>query len=411
MKPCRYRTVLAIVFVLLAALPFIQKGTKLFPTYPLHGRENRVKKPTWTLSSIFSGEAARQFEAYFSQKVGFRGRVVRGVNQFNFSVFGKITGNMGTPVILGDDYWLYEKEYVKHYSRVFGINNRSRLEFVNGLKELQDKLEAHGIAFVLLISPSKPEIYPEHLPEKYQGRIVKEPSKRAYLMTKPELIAAGVNVFDVRELFEALKPTTPFLFPKTGTHWSYYGSYLACRALLQELNDKRDLGIAIPQLDNLAMGPPIGTDSDLLQILNLLWFDPSGQLQPYPKVSVEAAPMTDRLDILVVGDSFSFTLIDSLNLCRAANNIDLHYYFKRYYHYPSTDAPGYMMDHVGADAGSIDRESVNWQDLLLKKDLVILEMNEIMLSSRGWGFIKAATAQLHTPGPQTDQDGRNHPAP
>ena len=394
MKRCPYRIALAVIFVILAALPFIQKGTKLFPTFPLHGRETRVKKPEWTLTTILNGSAARQFEEYFSQKVGFRGCVVRAVNQFHFSVFGRITGNMGTPVVLGNDNWLYEKAYVKNYSRAFGINNRSRLAFVEGLKQLQDKLEERGIAFVLVISPSKPEIYPEHLPEKYQGRVIKEPSKRAYLMTRPELAAAGVNVFDVRFLFEQLKPSTPFLFPKTGTHWSYYGSFLACQAMLDNLNETQGLSVPIPKLADVVMESPLGTDTDLLNILNLLWFGSDKNLQPYPKVTVSAAAMPNRLNVLVVGDSFSFTLIDSLNLSRATKRVDLLYYFKRHYCYPMTDTPGYMSDHVGADAGPIDRSKLDWEALLLSKDLVILEVNEIMLASCGWGFINSAIAAL-----------------
>jgi hypothetical protein len=41
-----------------------------------------------------------------------------------------------------------------------------------------------------------------------------------------------------------------------------------------------------------------------------------------------------------------------------------------------------MMDRVGADAGPIDRNALDWEALLLSKDLVILEINEIMLSAR-----------------------------
>jgi len=341
---------------------------------------------------LWSGAAARQFEAYFARKVGFRSEVVRSVNQFNFSVLGKISGNMGTPVILGKDHWLYEHEYVRHYVRELGVNDRDRSDFVSSLKRFQDALKARGIAFVLVISPSKPEIYPEHLPDQYRNRVVRDTPTRAYGMLRPEFEAAGVNVFDVHRFFKDAKPKSELLFAKTGTHWNYYGSFLACRQMLWELRDNQGLQLALPQLERIVMDSTVGTDEDLLQLLNLLWFEFSEKSQtPYPIVSTDPVEMELRPNVLVVGDSFSFTLIDALNLSKSVREIDLLYYFKRHFRYPVEDKEGYVQDHEGAEIGPIDYNNLDWKRLLLDKDLVILEINEIMFIARGWGFLDRAT--------------------
>jgi alginate O-acetyltransferase complex protein AlgJ len=397
MTACRYRMILAIGFVIIIVLPFVQKATKAFPSVTLTGREAHVAKADWSLRSLWSGAATRQFEAYFSRKVGFRGVVVKAVNQLNFSVLGKLTGNMGTPIILGEDHWLYEHEYVRHYVRELGMNDVDRKAFVTSVKQLQDALAARDIPFVLVISPSKAEIYPEHLPEQYRIRDPNKPSNRVYPVMRPELAAAGVSVFDVRLLFEALKPTSEILYAKTGTHWNYYGSFLACSRMLQELKETQGLDVVIPQLDSVVFEPGTGTDTDLLNLLNLLRFGTADHsLSPYPKVSVSPVAMESRPNVLVVGDSFSFTLLDSLNLTKAVAEIDLLYYFKRHFRYPAVDEPGYVQDHVASEIGSIKYDEIDWQRLLLEKDLVILEINEIMLLGRGWGFVDHALRAIES---------------
>lgn len=391
MNACRYRLILSVVFALIIVLPFVQKATKVFPSASLHGREKTVKKADWSLSSMWSGQAARQFEAYFARKVGFRSAVVRTVNQVNFSLFGEMTGNRGTAIDLGKDHWLYEHEYVRHYVQERGMDAEDRAHFIDGLMRFQKALKARGIAFVLVISPSKAETYPEYLPEAFRDRVVRDVPTRAYGMIRPELAAAGVNVHDVHQLFKRIKPTSKPLFAKGGTHWNFYGSFLSCQEMLRGLREKQGLDVVVPSLDSVVMEPAIGSDSDLLQLLNLLWFEVGkDSLVPYPIVSSEAQDMASRPNVLIVGDSFSFTLIDSLNLSKAVGDIDLLYYFRRHYRYPAEDVSGYIQEHCEADVGPIDYENVDWQQLLLDKDLVILETNQIMLMSQIWGFLDRA---------------------
>ncbi len=49
MNACRYRMCLAVAFVVILALPFVQKATKMFPSRPLVGSEAHVPKADWSL--------------------------------------------------------------------------------------------------------------------------------------------------------------------------------------------------------------------------------------------------------------------------------------------------------------------------------------------------------------------------
>jgi len=386
---------LSITLAFLLALPFLQKTTHLFPRVVLTGSETAVEKPNWSLRSWFSGEAARQFEAYFAKKIGFRGLFVKALNQFNFSVFGEITGNKGTAVLLGKDHWLYEKEYVRHYTDRVGMDPLAMVEFVDALKRLQDGLARHGIAFLLVISPSKAEVYPEFLPDGVSAPSHSTPAKNAYEITVPQLSLRGIHHMDAFDLFQQWKPRSEPLYARTGTHWNYYGATLIVREALRRLARTSGVPIPLPEIASVNYAQPVGTDEDLELLLNLLWVVPRGKRQtPYPVVETDAVPMNERRDFLLVGDSFSFTLVDALNISRVARTVDLFYYFKRLYSYAGEDDPEFPRSHVDADAGPIDYTNLDWQRFLFSKDVVILEMNQILIPERGWGFIDAALQAL-----------------
>lgn len=346
MKLCTFRLGLSIMLVIFLALPFIQKGTKTFPHVSLTGREKHVEKPNWSIKSWLNGKAAREFEAHFTATIGFRGLFVKALNQFNFLAFGNITANKGTSVILGKDCWLYENTYVKHYRKRHGMGKKSTRKFLKDLKSLQDKLAERDIRFLFLISPSKAEIYPEYLPDNVV--ISKEALERqtAYELFAPQLADFSINHLDATAFFKKQKPTTDALFTRTGTHWTYYGSFLVIQELLSKINNFSEHTYTIPKITSLNHMKPLGTDNDLELLLNLFWFIPKNKSKiPYPVVETDSLPMKQRNNILLIGDSFAFTLVDSINLAKIAHKIDLFYYFKRLYSYTCEENPGYAYTH------------------------------------------------------------------
>ena len=88
------------------------------------------------------------------------------------------------------------------------------------------------------------------------------------------------------------------------------------------------------------------------------------------------------------GDSFAFTLVDSLYRTRALRDVQLLYYFKRRYAYDFTPEPGKRtLQHEKFDCGPVTAASLDWAQVLLTRKLVLLEINAIMLPSGGWGWL------------------------
>jgi len=385
----------AVTFLLfLLFLPFLQKTFRLFPESELHGAEVRPEKPKWTSAAWFDGSYAAQFEKSFAFRVGFRAVCIKTWNQLALALFDRLGGGQGTRVTRGRDGWLYETEYIEHALRPRRMAPEERARYRDEVKGLQDELARRGIGFVLVISPSKVEWLPEHLPADTPPRDPERVGQSTYETLIPELQAAGVRVVDARALFAAWKPEEPELFVRCGTHWSYYGCFLFTRHLLAQLSREWPDRYRVPELEGVTRQPPVGSDKDLADLLNLLRFAPAELPVPYPEIAVDPLPLAGRPDVLMMGDSFTFTLVDSLKRSRAVGALDLLYYHQRLYRYPPAEMDGYFLKHADYDTGPIDHAALDWQTLLLDKDLVIVECNEMLLNQKLWGFAHGALAFL-----------------
>ena len=84
----------------------------------------------------------------------------------------------------------------------------------------------------------------------------------------------------------------------------------------------------------------------------------------------------------MIGDSFSFTLISIMEREHLFKQCDLFYYFKRRFSWPAgTNAP-------------IDFANLDLKRELLRRDAVIIEINEYWLPQYGFGLLRPAISAL-----------------
>ena len=379
-----------VLFVILLFAPIVQRLTKVFPSPSLYGVERSVGKPSLRFASWFDGSFRKSYEDYFRIRVGLRPYFIRTFNQFHFSLFGNIPGRRGTQIVIGKDNWLYEREYIRHYVRPGRATPQAIEESVLKLRRFQDALESAGIAFALVVSPSKAEIYPEHIPEEHlTGRKENETN---YGRTVHVLDDHGINYVDAHRIFlEARKNGTHDLFAHGGTHWNRYGVFLVIEEVVAKLQPIVKKDIPVPVCRRVRMLPPKLPDRDLELLMNLWRFPAAGVPVPYPELPVRHTTPDERLSLLVIGDSFSFILIDALRNAEIAGPTELLYYYKRMFIYPEGVD---QVDHASLKTRVIRRGRFDGKRFLLKKDAVILETNEIFLPPNGWGFVDEAMAML-----------------
>ena len=391
-----------VLFLLLLAVPKLQRVCHLFPLISLGGVEQRQVQPAFTLRAWWNGTFQPVYEAYFNARFALRAHAVLTWNQLNFSLFHQLPPRKGTQVVVGNDHWLYEQDYIRAYNRPRQTPVAELQAIVGCLRRLQDKLAVRGIGCLLVLAPSKVEIYPEHVPNRmlWPGR---ENRRSDYERIRPLLKQAGVHVIDAGQMFRELKAVSPYpLFPKTGTHWNYYSAGLVAGRIVENLEAQLDrdfvnLRIAGATVDDV----PFGTDNDLGELLNVwgtlqFWGGATyAGTQVHPIYERLAASGSEQPNLLFIGDSFAFTLteiMDQQHLCRKRETL---YYFKRRYHYPVANPRQIArFEYQEASSEPFDPEHVDVLAELVGRDAVIIEINEYWLPNIGFGFVERALTAL-----------------
>lgn len=377
----------SLVFCVILWLPLFQRVTRILPEPDLVGFEVPIDQPRFSASAWFSGAFQRQFEARLVRRIGFRGLLVRIDNQIQFSLFNRPPQGRGTRMVIGRDRWLYEQVYLDRYNtsaRAAEEDNRDRLQ---KLARLQDQLRRRGKGFLVVMAPSKAEIYPEYLPP---NQVVPGRSLRFsdYEKMAPLLDEYGIAWMDVPRHFRELrKQSDILLFPKGGIHWNYYGAALVVTGIVDALERQTGRNFAQMRISGVQVNDQVfGTDNDLGDLLNILTWRWSQGPQVHPRLEPVPDPMALKPRLLWVGDSFVYTLIHLMQANQLSSDMALFYYYKRRFDYPAgTHAP---IDHAQLDlAAEIDRV-----------DAVILEINEYWLPKIGFGFVEPALAALEKNG-------------
>ena len=399
MQPRTLHRLLAGAFAAALALPTIQKNVSLVTETTLGGVEAKIDRPRWTWPAWFAGSLQETVEGRYRQRFPFRAHAVKTWNQLHYAVFGaRPAAAGGTQIVIGKDNMLYELPYIASYNEPDKHREQSLRDLAARVRQAQDALAARGIAFLLVISPSKAEIYPESIPDA-----LRRPDRAARASTYDRLLpllrAQGVHLLDTHAQFLAWKRELPHpLFAKGGTHWNYYAAAKVVDLAMDQL--EAQAGRPFPDLEVTAVATddrPEGTDDDLFRTLNL-WGSFSlrtrarmtgGEL--HPALRLDVAPGARKPNLLVVGDSFSLTLNEVMDRAGLCADRDTLYYFKRILR--GTEA-GRPSAGEPMDAAKFDVEAA-----LKGRDAVIVEINEQQIGKLGFGFIEALLAARPAPAP------------
>ena len=366
----------AVVFCLFLALPLFQMLTGFPPDYKLAGVETPAARPPLGLSAWWQGTLQSGFDTWLNQNIGGRGVLVRTANQLRYSLFRELPVRGGTQVRMGRDRVLYENAYLEAYNANGKRPGAELRDISASTRRLQDRLAADGVAFLLVIAPSKAEIYPEFLPP--EADVAGRPGRRSnYENMVPLLQADGVNLIDAHELFLQWKaePGTPMLFSKGGTHWNDYGAARVVAELMDRLRELTRKELPAVVIDGAVTNRTIvGADNDLGELLNLWSCRSFAGPQIHPVVRI--LPGRTDPDLLVIGDSFIFTLTNFMDQHRLYRQRDTYYYYNRQYAYPQgKDFP-------------LDKQQLDLLAQVRGRDAVVVEVSEYWMPRIGFGFVR-----------------------
>lgn len=376
--------IVSIWVVLMAVL--VQTYQPYVRVRPLHGvvvPPSPKADRSW--QNWFSGEYQKKYEAWFNTHVGFRSPMVLLANQFNFSVFRQtVYSEEGTKLLLGKDYWLYEALSVKAYQWPGWRTDAELEEAVAKLAKLQQLMaEKRGIPVPLVIAPSKPEMYPEHMDPAHKKKhmYVEESVFTDYQRLVPLLQEKNVLVGDGHAILKRLKDEKehPF-FAKSGMHWNDYAAFLVLNDLRDRVNPKLSKPLPLPEIMGFEKRPAEREDTDLAKLMNIYTTNATITEEFYPLVKQPNVPLEKRPRVLIVGDSFSYQLAYVLKHYGMCSDVFIYDYFRT----------------LRSQTGEIieSKAHIKWDRLLSSYDLIIIEIVENMIPEFGFGFVDEAIAYL-----------------
>ncbi|MGV6800634.1 MAG: alginate O-acetyltransferase AlgX-related protein [bacterium] len=228
-------------------------------------------------------------------------------------------------VVIGKDGWLFygKRKVVETYMGTAGYTDEKEPEqWVDGVLALKQEVEATGAEFVVMLIPNKPTIYPEMMPDTIP--VMDTPRRFDVLIDHAKM--RGLKIITPRERLLAAKAEGQ-LYNKTDTHWSSRGAYEGYYTVIQELRRRR-MKMRLLQLSQLRSIEKEFATGDLATMIN------SGEklselsVQWYPKRRTKATTelldkykfrafktrivtteAKDKPTLLILGDSFSFTML------------------------------------------------------------------------------------------------------
>jgi alginate O-acetyltransferase complex protein AlgJ len=253
------------------------------------------------------------------------------------------------------------------------------------LRAFNEALARRGITLVLLPTPVKPSIHPEHLGAGASGAPLRNVS---FSQFAEEMQAAGVLLFDPAPLLAELGADGDAAYLARDTHWRPDAVVAVARALARFLERETSLPVREPVSLDVRQAR-VSDPGDIVGLLDLS-IGPS----PYPSETVEVQRIvtsdgrpwtpTPTADVLLLGDSFSNVFsLESLGWGTAAGLAEqLSLALRR-----PVDRLVQNDDGAFATREALAREQARGRDRLAGKQVVIYQFATRELTHGDWRLV------------------------
>lgn len=369
MKKLTVKQILFLLVMLLLILPALQRYFIFVAEKPLSGAFVKQEPPNFsdiTVSSWMDGSFQADFSTRLEPHIGFHNTLLRLFNQLEYSLFREANAE---GVIVGKAGELFEDDYIRAFMGEFYVGESVWKDKALKIKAIQDTLEKLGKSFFVILEPGKGSTYPDRFPAKYKAS---EAGISNYQVFSKQLAYHEVNYLDLSAVFQSWRHSAPYrLFPKAGTHWSYYGAALAADTMLQYLNQLHGGGVPQMKIVTLKEDQPIRhPDDDMWLAMNLLAAAPADNLA-YPEIQFESGA-SEKPKALFVGDSFYFNWQSDLIMLNSFADVEFWYYNKT------------VWNRQGVETGSVDDKDLAGSIAL--SDVIAIMITERFHHNFAWNF-------------------------
>ncbi|MBK8450678.1 MAG: hypothetical protein IPL42_11920 [Saprospiraceae bacterium] len=360
------RKVIFWVILTILFIPWVQDSFQFIKVRELSGSIEKKFNPILNEKSWLDGHFQNAKASYLNSKFGFQPSFVRLNNQIDFSLFDKVNANS---VIRGKENYLFEINYLRAYFGQDFIGEDSIRTRMLNLKKIQDSLASKNKLVLLVFAASKGQFYPEYFPDS--SNVVRTTTNyERHLKLANEL---GINFIDFNAYFLQNKNTAPYpLYTKYGIHWSYYGACLVADSLIHYIESARNIDLPELSWNQIDKEQARFEDNDIEKGLNLI-FPLKGPSLAYPQIAFENFATKNKSNIMVIADSYYWTIY-KMGLPNAFGNSSFWYYYREIY---SPDKQKSMLAN-----------QVLLKQALRNQDVFIIISTDANLTNLGWGFIE-----------------------
>ena len=348
----------------------------------LYGYVDEIPSPPpRVVSGFFHKSLQHWIERYYDVHLGFRVPLVRSFNELNFRLFHAAPR---LRLVSTPERGLYSGMSIDSLNdevrRKAELEQRYSLE-AEKLLRIQNWLKAKGKHFEVIISSSKPYIYPEPLGSRYleggSDAIVERAARFGRFLED-----MGVNVIDSGPMLRGyVKKTGIDTHPASGVHWNYYAGCLVAKKLYEDIRSASFPASPLIDCGEPLYGDPHWVDVDGLLLLNILSDGNLKKSSPFPQVQPVPSDAW-KPSIVFIGDSFSDQIRYALQEAKGFSRMIMSSYF----HTREVDthgAGGQTSPDLGVDDKAV--QAVLARDIAAS-DVVILQMVDYNVSRWSYGF-------------------------
>ncbi len=346
-------------------IPACEQTLNYFKIEKLNGSYQKTESPAFSFGDWLSGSFQKQMGQWQNENFGFRNILVRLHNQIGFDFYKKSYANF---VVVGKNNYLLDQTYIDAYNGKDFIGENNIKNKVNNFEIFNDYLLENNKKLLIILAPGKASFYPEFIPDED----LKNKSTTNHHIFVKQFSKTKIDYIDFKTWFDTIKHTQPYtLFPKNGIHWSTFGALIAADSLLKKSAALLGYEISRPVIQKVEWKNNLAdVDQDVGLGMNLL-FGPKNDSMPYAQFSFSKVNETKKPKVLIVGDSYCWTLPLAEMKNNSFANLNFLYYNKELHPFGNAMIP---------------IENVNITELLTQTDLVILLSTDANLNEFDWGF-------------------------
>jgi hypothetical protein len=310
--------------LLLLFVPIAQRFIKFTEIVPLNGMQAFENLPDFHYKEWKTGQYQELVEKFVNDNFGFRNNLLRSINSIDFLLFNSSNTK---DVLIGKDNQLFFDYNLDSYLGITRQSEKSVDSLMVLTNTLTKMLKNNGTEFIYVIAPSNAYYYSDKFPPQYD-RYEKRKNDYEYYLEKFE--ENKTHYIDFNKWFLEIKDTASFpLFPKNGTHYTYFSSVWVADSLLKYMESLKGIDIPDITMTNIHEDSLKKYEHDLLNILNL-GHDVPLEKSLYYDLKFDTVNKT-RPNVLVIGDSFFWPISNNLITINCFNKRSYWFYNDKVY--------------------------------------------------------------------------------